>query len=86
MDAKSHFTEWKASAAAGEPVAITRRGKAVAAIVRVEDLATLNRQAEVGPQAGLAGIMRTWEDEGFAETLDEIVASRGNPRKVSSMR
>ena len=84
-EAKSHFTECIASAEAGEPVVITRHGKPVAAIVRVEDLAKLNQQAEDDPQAGLAGIMGTWEEDDFAKTLDEIASSRGKPRKVSAL-
>jgi prevent-host-death family protein len=85
-EAKSHFTECIASAEAGEPVVITRHGKPVAAIVRVEDLAKLKRHTDDDPQAGLAGIMGTWDDQDFAQVLDEIAATRGKPRKVSSLK
>jgi len=85
-DAKSHFADCIASAEAGDPVVITRHGKPVAAIVRAEDLAKINSLGEDSPQAGLAGIMGTWDDEGIVEVFDDIVAHRHSPRAVSPLR
>lgn len=85
-DAKSHFADCIASAEAGEPVVITRHGKPVAAIVRVEDLAKITSFGEDSPESGLAGIMGTWDDEGIVEVLDDIVAHRHSPRAVSPLR
>jgi prevent-host-death family protein len=82
-DAKSHFADCIASAEAGEPVVITRHGKPVAAIVRAEDLATSTRLGEDSPQAGLAGIMGTWDDDDIAGVYDEIAAHRRAPRLVA---
>lgn len=45
----------------GEPVLITRHGKAVAALVRAEDLETLERLRAAGPMGGLASIAGGWE-------------------------
>jgi prevent-host-death family protein len=81
-DAKSHFTDCIASAEAGEPVVVTRHGKPVAAIVRVEDLERLSRLGDDSPQSGLAGILDQWDDEEFAEVLNDIVAQRAVPGPV----
>ena len=85
-DAKSHFADCIASAEAGEPVVITRNGKPVAAIVRAEDLAKINRFGGDSPQAGLAGIMGAWDDDSIAGVYDEIVAHRRAPRPVAPLR
>jgi prevent-host-death family protein len=45
----------------GEPVLITRHGKAVAALVPAEDLETLERLRAAGPEGGLASIAGGWE-------------------------
>lgn len=46
----------------GEPVLITRHGKAVAALVRAEDLRMLERLRAAGPEGGLASIAGGWDD------------------------
>lgn len=46
----------------GEAIVITRHGKAVAALVRPEDLETLERLRAAGPKGGLASIAGGWED------------------------
>ncbi|HEX7117844.1 MAG TPA: type II toxin-antitoxin system Phd/YefM family antitoxin [Longimicrobiales bacterium] len=46
----------------GESIIITRHGKAVAALVRPEDLETLERLRSAGPKGGLASIAGGWED------------------------
>jgi prevent-host-death family protein len=84
-DAKSHFADCIASAEAGEPVVITRHGKSVAAIVRAEDLARIISLGDDSPQAGLAGIMGTWDDESIAGVFDEIIACRHAPRPFKSL-
>lgn len=56
----------------GEPIVITRHGKAVAALVRAEDLETLERLRAAGPMGGLASIAGGWED---SEDLVRILES-----------
>jgi prevent-host-death family protein len=46
----------------GGPILITRHGKAVAALVRPEDLETLERLRAAGPSGGLASLAGGWED------------------------
>jgi prevent-host-death family protein len=46
----------------GEPIIITRHGKAVAALVRAEDLKQLERLRAAGPNTGLASLAGGWED------------------------
>jgi len=84
-DAKSHFADCIASAEAGEPVVITRHGKPVAAIVRAEDLAKITSLGDDNPNAGLAGIMGTWDDEDSVDAYDDIVANRHAPRPVAPL-
>ncbi len=54
----------------GEPVVITRHGKAVAALVRPEELERIERLRAVGPEGGLASIAGGWKD---SEELVRIV-------------
>lgn len=58
----------------GTPVVITRRGRAVAAIVAAEDFERLERLRAAGPQAGLAGLAGGWE--GADELVDELATRR----------
>ncbi len=53
--AKAHFAECMRKAEAGDPVVITRHGKAVVALVRADRLQQLERLRAAGPAAGLAG-------------------------------
>lgn len=59
---------------------VTRHGRAVVAIVPVEDLETLERLRASGPAGGLASVAGRFEDvPEFADALDEI-AHRRNRR------
>ncbi len=46
----------------GELVVITRHGKAVAAIVRPENIEQLDRVRAAGPEGGLASLAGGWDD------------------------
>ena len=75
-EAKATLSEVIREAEAGSPVLITRHGKPVAALVRAEDLATLERLRSAGPQQGLASIAGGWDGS------DELVASiAATPRR-----
>lgn len=58
---KARFSEYVRSAQRGEPVVITRHGRAVAAIVGPEELETLERLRAAGPESGLAAVAGGWE-------------------------
>ena len=73
-DAKSHLSDCVRSAQDGEPIIITRHGKPVAALVRFEDLAELERLRKAGPQAGLGGVLGGWEDSD--ELVEQILRTR----------
>ena len=64
----------------GGTVLITRRGKPVAALVRAEDLATLERLRAAGPQQGLASIAGGWEDS------DDLVAKIAAASRIGRRR
>ena len=59
---KATLSEQIRSAEHGDPVVITRHGKAVAALVPTEDLEALRRLRATGPEGGLASIAGGWED------------------------
>jgi prevent-host-death family protein len=69
---KATLSEQIRSAEHGEPVIITRHGKAVAALVPAEDLEALRRLRATGPEGGLASIAGGWED---SEELVSILES-----------
>ncbi len=75
--AKARFSEAVRQAEAGEAIIITRRGKAVAALVRAEDLEQLDRLRAAGPEAGLVGLAGGWE--GSEELVDELRQGRRSP-------
>jgi len=58
--AKAEFAECMRKAEAGEPVVITRHGKAVVALVRADRLQQLERLRSAGPAAGLAALAGGW--------------------------
>jgi prevent-host-death family protein len=61
---------------AGGSLVITRHGKPVAALVRAEDLAALERLRHAGPAEGLASIAGGWKDS------EELIAKiTGSPRR-----
>jgi prevent-host-death family protein len=75
-EAKATLSEAIREVEAGSPVVITRHGKPVAALVRAEDLATLERLRSAGPQQGLASLAGGWE--GSDELVESVSAT---PRK-----
>jgi prevent-host-death family protein len=78
-EARDRLSAHVRSAEHGTPVVITRRGRAVAAIVGVEAYARLELLRVAGPQAGLAGLAGGWEDsEDLVRELDD--RRRGQPR------
>ena len=82
--AKAMLAKWVRAAEEGEPVIITRHGKPVAALVRVEDVERLERLRAAGPAGGLASLAGGWEDS------DELVrwieaAGRNGQRAVEPL-
>lgn len=75
---KARFSEYIRAAQRGEPVVITRHGKAVAALVGCEELETLQRLQSAGPEGGLASVAGGWEDS------DELVAILETSPRVGS--
>ncbi len=71
--AKAEFAECMRKAEAGEPVVITRHGRAVVALVRADRLQQLERLRSAGP-AGLAGLAGGWR--GSEELVDLLARSR----------
>lgn len=67
----------------GSTVVITRHGKAVAALVRAEDVATLERLRSAGPEQGLASIAGGWEDSAELVAAVEAAARRGRRRTAN---
>jgi prevent-host-death family protein len=63
----------------GSAVVITRHGKAVAALVRAADLATLERHRAAGPEGGLASLAGGWK--GSAELVEAIASSPRRPTR-----
>jgi prevent-host-death family protein len=83
-EAKATLSEAVRAAEAGSPVLITRHGKPVAALVRAEDLAALDRLRSAGPQKGLASVAGGWtgSDE-LVEALNKA-PRRGQRRSARS--
>jgi prevent-host-death family protein len=72
--AKAEFAEYMRRAEAGDPVVITRHGKAVVALVRADRLELLERLGSAGPAGGLAGLAGGWR--GSDEVVRRVTASR----------
>jgi prevent-host-death family protein len=83
-EAKATLSDAIRDVETGTPVIITRHGKPVAALVRAEDLSTLERLRSAGPQQGLASIAGGWKG---SDDLVSAVASapRRGRRKPMSM-
>jgi prevent-host-death family protein len=82
-EAKAHFSECVREAEDGAPVLVTRHGRAVVAIVPVEDLEALERLRSSGPDGGLASVAGRFDDaQDFVGELDAIVNRRN--RKARS--
>jgi prevent-host-death family protein len=79
--AKAEFAECMRKAEAGDPVVITRHGKAVVALVRADRLQQLERLRSAGPAAGLAGLAGGWPG---SEELARLLAGsrRSRTRRV----
>jgi prevent-host-death family protein len=82
--AKAAFAECIRRAEAGDPVVITRHGKAVVAVVRADRLQQLERLRSAGPAAGLAGLAGGWRG---SEELVRILAGsrRSRARRVARL-
>ena len=81
---KATLSEQIRSAEHGDPVVITRHGKAVAALVPAADLESLRRLRAEGPEGGLASIAGGWEDsEELVDILDR--SKRTGPRRTRSL-
>jgi len=79
--AKAEFAECIRRAEAGDPVVITRHGKAVVALVRADRLDQLERMRSAGPAAGLAGVAGGWP--GSKELVKVLAGSkRSRARRV----
>ncbi len=82
-DAKAHLSDAVKRAEGGEAVVLTRYGRAVAALISVQDLARLRAQS--GP--GLASLAHGWAgSHELASTIDEVRLGRTPPRKRSKRR
>ncbi|MGH7566608.1 MAG: type II toxin-antitoxin system Phd/YefM family antitoxin [Gemmatimonadota bacterium] len=83
-EAKANLSESVRRVERGASVTITRHGKPVAALVPVEDIATLERLRAAGPDGGLSSVAGGWE--GSDELVERIrETSRSKPRKVRSI-
>ena len=81
-EVKARFSDYVRSAQRGEPVVITRHGRAVAAIVGAEELEALQRLRAAGPEGGLASVAGGWEDSDDLVRILETssrVGSRSGP-------
>lgn len=79
--AKAEFAECMRKAEAGDPVVITRHGKAVVALVRADRLQQLERLRSAGAAAGLASLAGGWR--GSQELVRLVAGSRrSKPRRV----
>ena len=81
-DVKAKLSEYIRAAEHGDPVVITRHGRAVAALVGSEELQMLERLRSAGPEGGLASVAGGWEDsEDLIRVLETSsrVGSRHGP-------
>ncbi len=81
-EAKAKFSECVRDAEDGAPVVITRNGRAVAAIVSVDDLALLERVKAASEGRGLAMLAGGWE--GSDELVEAMQRAPRSGRKVGS--
>jgi prevent-host-death family protein len=81
-EVKAKLSEYIRDAQQGDPVVITRHGRAIAAIVGSDELETLQRLRSAGPEGGLASVAGGWEDsEELVRILESSsrVGSRNGP-------
>jgi prevent-host-death family protein len=81
-EAKATLSEAIRDVEAGSSLVITRHGKPVAALVRAEDLAALERLRGAGPAEGLASIAGGWKDS--EELIAKIAESPRRGRRRST--
>lgn len=74
--AKAELSQCIRWAEDGEPVVITRHGKPVAALVRVEELEHLQRLRAAGPESGLLSLGGGWEG---SEALSHLIGRSPRP-------
>jgi prevent-host-death family protein len=83
-EVKATLSEQIREVETGEPIIITRHGKAVAALVRAEDLKQLERLRAAGPDTGLASLAGGWEDaDDLLHVLDSSL--RMGQREVANL-
>ncbi|CAN5795483.1 hypothetical protein BH23GEM9_BH23GEM9_15880 [soil metagenome] len=78
-EAKATLSDAIREVEAGGTVLITRRGQPVAALVRPEDVAVLERLRAAGPEGGLASVAGGWE--GSEELVTNIAAAARRGRR-----
>lgn len=78
--AKAAFSAAVQDAEAGATVVITRHGRAVAALVRADDLATIERHRAAQPPEGLASLSGGWA--GSARLVQAIASSMRRPTRT----
>ena len=72
VEAKAHFSQCVRQAEQGEPVVLTRHGRAVAALVPIGLLEEIERLRAAGPESGLASLAGGWD--GSREVAEKAVA------------
>jgi prevent-host-death family protein len=79
--AKAEFADCLRKAEAGEPVVITRHGKAVVALIRADRLRQMERLRSADPASGLVSLAGGWRG---SEDLVRALASarRSKARRV----
>lgn len=83
-EAKAKLGQLVRDAEQGRPIVITRHGKPVAALVRAEDLATIEGLRGAGPAAGLASLAGGWE--GSDELVEAALEVRERARRRAAER
>jgi prevent-host-death family protein len=78
-EAKANLSDAIRDVEMGSSVVITRHGKPVAALVRVDELAALERLRAAGPSRGLASLAGGWP--GSEEFVKHVNAARRHGRR-----
>jgi prevent-host-death family protein len=79
-EAKATLSDAIRDVEAGGTVLITRRGQPVAALVRAEDVAVLERLRAAGPEGGLASVAGGWAGSEALVADIKAAARRGRRR------
>ena len=83
-EAKANLSDAIRDVEAGGTVVITRHGKPVAALVRAEDLSTIERLRAAGASKGLVSIAGGWEGSNELVEAVESTPRRGS-RKTAPL-